>query len=175
MRLCSLAVIAAFVAGCMGIQPSVTVAPTEVPASTSMTPPPTVVPATIGTPRARPTEEAKAPPTETALLLDDCRRLDLPEDRGETNTYLDLEGGVLEISYLAGDADRTISIAFLDPFCLSHPQIGWVIEHVVPEGLADAPTGCDDLRNRLASGQVIVRGEPISVDDIGEYVDRWCS
>ena len=118
---------------------------------------------------ATPPPSTGRPPRQTAV---DCRSRRLPEPEGEVATALDLEGGLLTISYPAFNMTIDVTVEYLDPACLTARVIPPIVDEALRDALAAG--GCNQFRELLRGGRIGYRGEPVPLAAISGYEARWC-
>ncbi len=111
--------------------------------------------------------------------LADCAAINLATPRGETNTALNFEYGLLTID-LHEEVEQTITVYYEDPACRSHAVLGPIIDHVLESAMADIGQECANLAKLLAAqgdgaaGQIVARGEAVDVDKLRDHMNEWC-
>ena len=101
--------------------------------------------------------------------------LSAPPWKGEVDTSIDMENGLLTIVYYsADDSAETITVRYEDQACRDNPTLRDIIEHVVSTANEDIAADCADLKERLATGNFTARGRSLNPDAVVAYIERWC-
>lgn len=104
-----------------------------------------------------------------------CVGLSAPPWRGEVETTIDMQNGLLTIVYYgSGDSAETITVRYEDQACQDNPTLRDLIEHVVSTANEDIASECSDLKKRLATGNLTARGHTLDPAAVVAYIERWC-
>jgi hypothetical protein len=104
-----------------------------------------------------------------------CVGLSAPVWKGEVDTSIDMENGLLTIVYYgAGESSETVTVRYDDQACIENPTLRDLIKHVVATAKEDIAADCADLKERLATGNFTARGRSLNPDAIVAYIERWC-
>jgi len=104
-----------------------------------------------------------------------CVGLSAPPWRGEVETTIDMQNGLLTVVYYgSGDSAETITVRYEDQACRDNPTLHDLIEHVVSTANEDIATECADLKERLATGNFTARGHTLDPAAVVAYIERWC-
>jgi hypothetical protein len=108
-----------------------------------------------------------------------CVGLDVPTGQS-VDTVLDVEAGLLELYWMAGDAEGvSVTVAYRDPDCLNNESVRHWIEHVLVAYSGFLRSECDNLRDLLQSvGQAseveVAPGRIASVPAMERHYSAWC-
>ena len=104
-----------------------------------------------------------------------CVGLSAPPWKGEVDTSLDMQNGLLTVVYYgSGDSAETITVRYEDQACRDNPTLHDLIEHVVSTANENIATECADLKERLATGNFTERERSLDPAAVVAYIERWC-
>ncbi len=121
------------------------------------------------------TAEEAAQPESGVPVAVSCVGLSAPPWRGEVETTIDMQNGLLTIVYYgSGDSAEIVTVRYEDQACKDNPTLRDLIEHAVSTANEDIATECADLKERLATGNLTARGHNLDPAAVVAYIERWC-